>query len=81
MKKRAKQYDRSNAFKTASDENIRAILEKFYRFELREDEKIIDNSDETIANELGMHLYTVSNIIAGHLKAKFKKINNKLYIW
>ncbi len=48
-----------------------AILEKFYRTELRKGEDIIDNRTETIAEELGLPVSDVSRILDEHLDEKF----------
>lgn len=47
------------------------VLEKFYRTELRWEEVIIDNSDKTIASELGLPYWLVSLVIKYHLYEKY----------
>lgn len=53
------------------------ILELFYRTELENDEKIIDNSDRYISEKLKMPINTVSYIIYKHLTDKFLKLNKQ----
>ncbi|WP_299523577.1 hypothetical protein [uncultured Lutibacter sp.] len=52
------------------------ILELFYRTELRFCEKVINNTDIAIANELGITKGLVTNLIQNHLDFKFKRINS-----
>lgn len=48
-----------------------AVLEKFYRTELRGGEDVIDNRTETIAEELNLLPHDVSRILDEHLDEKF----------
>ena len=64
-----------NAFK---EEQKEEILILFYRTELRENEKIIDNSDVTIAKELGHSKTKVSHFISSHLNTKRDLLNKRV---
>ncbi len=63
---------------TLTDKNKKDILSLFYRTELYFGEKIVDNRDTTIANELGLKTTTVSNYISNHLDFKFTELNKKI---
>lgn len=50
------------------------VLELFFRTELRPNEKVIDNMDETIAKEAGLSIETVSRFIREHLNNKYNNL-------
>lgn len=54
------------------------IMEAFYRTELEFDEDVIDNSDQSIADRLGIPVGNVTRIIFRELKKKWKKLNEKI---
>lgn len=54
------------------------ILDLFFRTELRVGEKIIDNSDKTISNELNIKISTVSWFISKFLNIKERNLNKRL---
>lgn len=58
-------------------EDTKKVLELFYRTELRPGEVLIDNTDRTIAKELGFTISYVCNIITKDLNKKFDKINSR----
>lgn len=80
MSKR-RQIRPKDAYLKADEAIVAKVLEKFYRIVLRENEDIIDNTDETIAKELGIKVHTVRDIITSHLYHKAFKMRNKKYIW
>lgn len=53
------------------------VLKLFYRTELRNGEKIIDNRTTIIAKELDLHPGEVNWIISEHLNEKFNKLNKQ----
>jgi len=79
--KRRKPQNKNDAYLKADEAIVAKVLEKFYRIVLRENEDIIDNSDETIAEELGFKTHIVRDIITSHLYYKALKLRNKKYIW
>lgn len=58
-------------------EDTKKVLELFYRTELRPGEVLIDNTDRTIAKELGFTISYVCNIITKDLNKKFDRINSR----
>jgi hypothetical protein len=80
-KKRSKPQNKNDVYLKADEAIVAKVLEKFYRIVLRENEDIIDNSDETIARELNIQVYIVRDIITSHLYHKAFKLRNKKYIW
>lgn len=61
-----------------TQEDLDNILRLFYRTELRPGEKVIDNRDETIAKETGIHLPTVQRLISEHLIKKRIKLDKRI---
>ena len=55
-----------------SESDQKNILDLFYRTELRENEKIIDNREVTIAKELNIKQLIVCHVITNHLEKKYK---------
>ena len=55
-----------------SENDKKNILDLFYRTELRENEKIIDNREVTIAKELNIKQLIVCHVITNHLEKKYK---------
>lgn len=53
-------------------EDVESILSLFYRTELREGEKIIDNTSVSISKELNINVQNVNDVITKHLKNKYK---------
>ena len=64
--------------KTTTPETIRRVLELFYRTKLRMNEKVVDNRDIAIANEIGVDKALVNRIIDRSLNKKFKKVNERV---
>lgn len=58
-----------------TEQNKHDILELFYRTELRIGEKIIDNTDKSIAKELNLEEKKVSYFLYIHLNKKYDKLN------
>ncbi len=56
-----------------TEEDREKILNLFYRTELREGEITIKNDSNTIANELGFAIHSVSNVISSDLCNKFSR--------
>lgn len=54
------------------------ILKLFYRTEFYDNEDVIENSDEFIANKLNIPKSKVSNYLTRHLTQKFKHLNKKI---
>ena len=61
-----------------TNQNKEDILSLFYRTELREDEKIVDNSDVTIAKELGHNKMKVCQFLSNHLNIKRDLLNKRV---
>lgn len=59
------------------DDRIEEIIEKFNRTELKDGEKIIDNSTTTIAREMSLPYSNVNYFIDQYLNEKFKMLNEK----
>ncbi len=56
-------------------EDKKRILKKFYRSKLRKKEEVtgqVDNSDSTIARELGLKTDQVTRFVTNHLNKKYK---------
>lgn len=68
----------SNFTKRYTEKQKKHVLELFYRTELLENEKIIDNTDGFISKKTGVKKCTVNSIITDSLNIKFDKINNRV---
>lgn len=64
--------------KTITKKQEEDILNLFFRVELRENEKVIDNRDTTISKELNIDVVTVSNCISKHLNKKVQELNKRI---
>ena len=54
------------------------VLKAFYRTELRQGEKTINNQSPVIGKELGVPTPTVDHIIAKEMKRKIKELNERI---
>ena len=54
------------------------VLQKFYRIKLREGETIIDNSDKTIALEMGLSYGVVKHFLSDHSNIKMSQFADRL---
>ena len=64
--------------KSITEEVKKNIIALFYRTELYVNEKIIDNTDSTIAKSFGLKTGTVGAIISEHLRIKVENLNKKI---
>ena len=62
---------------TLTEEDKKNILKLFYRTDLEENEKVIDNRDSYIANKLNIKKRIVSEFLTRHLNVKFANLPRK----
>ena len=61
-----------------SETNKKKILSLLYRKKLRSGEKVIDNSDRVISEELGLPLFAVGQFLRVHQREKMRRIDKKI---
>lgn len=67
----------SNYERSYTPEQEEKVIELFNR-PLREGEVIVDNSNSTIAKEVGLHKQIVNTILERYLEEKFRLLNIKI---
>jgi len=61
-----------------SETNKKKILSLLYRKKLRSGEKVIDNSDRVISEELGLPLFSVGQFLRVQQREKMRRIDKKI---
>lgn len=68
----------SRAKYASNKDTIKRVLAEFYRVKLKDGEKIINNSDSTIAKITGVQKSEVQFIISRDLDEHFKRLNKRI---